>query len=64
MRNDGAETMMKPAKLSHGGLRIDKCSSQMKSSGAVGKKCSSKTRQSDLAVRDCTGLMETWQHGN
>jgi hypothetical protein len=23
MRNDGAETMMKPAKLSHGGTRIE-----------------------------------------
>jgi len=38
MRNDGAETMMKPAKLSHGGARIEKCASQMKPSGAVGKK--------------------------
>ncbi len=59
MRNDGAETIMKLAKLSHGGTRIEKCTSQMNPSGAIGKKCGSKTRQSDLAVRDCTGLMET-----
>jgi hypothetical protein len=52
--------MMKPAKSNHGGAGIDKCTSQMKRSGAAGKKCGSKTRHGYVAISISAGLMRQY----
>ena len=52
--------MMKQAKSNHGGAGIDKCTSQMKRSGAAGKKCGSKTRHEYVTISISAGLMRQY----
>ncbi len=58
------KSMMNPAKSNHGGAGIDKCTSQMKHSGAAGKTCGKKSRQGYVAVSISASLMvmDTWWH--